>query len=294
MFLVLIASTSCNNVVDHAYHGDWDKVYKIVKSKDIESSIARDLFIEANLDGGSEARKVALIILDKDYIDNYEDLIDKLYTEDEEIITILIEKGANINYQKSYNGYTSLMHHITNQNHAFKTNDETLNEAIRHYDYRIKGIKVLLKFNPSLLLKSKEGKTIMDYMNDQKNLLNSKNNPTAKREAFKRYYEVMNLLNPIYSKQKRNKKKEEIYLAKEELSNYLSSWRNNLKEGDNVRLFFDLLLNDYIEDWFISNIYSNGDYLLKSNSEYGTKKVTKYRLFPRSWSESKIKKYLNN
>ena len=79
----------------------------------------------------------------------------------------------------------------------------------------------------------------------------------------------------------------------EQLKKELFSWRNKLREGDEVQTTFITDMTFFGKDmssstvWYIEKIYSNGDLLLKSGSS--TKKVAISYVYPPYWSLSKVK-----
>lgn len=79
----------------------------------------------------------------------------------------------------------------------------------------------------------------------------------------------------------------------EQLKKELFSWRNKLREGDEVQTTFITDMTFFGKDmssstiWYIERIYSNGDLLLKSGSS--TKKVAISYVYPPYWSLSKVK-----
>jgi hypothetical protein len=190
-----------------------------------------------------------------------------------ESVKILVKAGADVN-KKDENGCTPLMRVVYCNPMGIK---KRMPEIIQISKY-------LVDNGANIYSEDNDGNTAYDVAYNRYTKLTI--NPFEVPE------ELIEIIAPY--KAKRSKREIATINKYKDMSNSLSRWRNNLDEGDDVRLFFDLLLDDYTEDWYINSIYSNGDYLLKSNSEYGSKKVTKYSLFPPSWSESKIKDYLKN
>ena len=291
--MISAISASCQKNNTRLYEAVIDRDLKKIE-KLCEKGADPTVYVDGNIAivKAAEYHPQALAVL-LNYFDNIEQELgaDKLTLiqwatgeKNYKSVAMLIKAGADLSVTGPY-GLTLLM---------FATRG--LND-LNHHSV-LETSKLLISAGVKIDTKDNKGNTAYDIAMNYE--WDSWGNKSSGRKVP---LELINLIAPQkyyetkwdrQDKAKKIEKEKEIQSDMENMSSYISSWRRNLEEGDDVRMHFSSITGTSVEDWYISTIYSNGDYLLKSNNEYGTKKVSKSSLFPPSWSKSKINKYLKN